>query len=173
MSRAWATREVQLIEGEHERFAHVVKHLYRASEHWEHVVSGVEAARDEAAKTGCPPHVFSARRPDCDAVPEACRIHVLGDHEHLYAPAYREALQDAEAAGRFGRHDANGHGPGWAFVDIRGVYVIVGERRKQPPNVRTAYRVQPPRGDAQTTEDFFKAAVRRLQDKSSWKERST
>lgn len=173
MIPAWQVNEVYPIDGEREQFAHVAKHLYRLAERWEQVVPGLNDASGRALASGCTPANFAGKYPDCrDACP-ACREHVLRDHEHAYEPAYREALRDAHAAHRFGRLKDDGNGPGWAFVDRLGVYVIVAELRKKPPKVRTAYRVLPPHGAATMPDDFFKAAVRRLRDKSSYEEKGT
>ncbi len=172
MTRAWSVTDIRSMEGEREQFAHVVKHLYRPAEHWEQVVPELAESRGKALGAESPTF-FPSKGPDWSAVPDAYRRCVLSDHDRLYAPAYREALCDAEAAGRFGQLESNGPGPGWAFVDSRGVYVIVGERKMQAPKVRTAYRVLPPHASSRRTEDFFKAAVRRLRDKSSYPERGS
>lgn len=167
MSRDWRATDVHAMDGERVQFAHVARHLYRMSERWDYVVPGLGDARGRAWEAGCAPAVLETRQPDCDRASNGCRAHVLRDHDQILAPAYMQELGAAEAAGRFGRlHD----GPrGWAFVGDRGVSVVVrevGPRRR--PEVKTAYRVVPPRGDLRRPEDFLKAAVRKLRDKSSW-----
>lgn len=167
MSRDWRATDVHAMDGERVQFAHVARHLYRTSERWEHVVPDLGDVGGRAREAGCAPAVLGAHQPDCDRASDGCRDHVLRDHDRILAPAYMQALGDAEAAGRFGRlHE----GPrGWAFVGDRGVFVVVrevGPRRR--PEVKTAYRVVPPRGDPRRPEDFLKAAVRKLRDKSSW-----
>ena len=164
--RSWRATDVHAMDGERVQFAHVVRHLYRASECWEHVIPDLGDARGRACEAGCTGAVLAAERPDCYRASEECRAHVLRDHDQLLAPAYRQELGCAEAGGRFGHLHK---GPrGWAFVGDRGVFVVVREVGPQRrPEVGTAYRVVPPR-DPRGPEDFFKAAVRKLRDKSSW-----
>lgn len=156
------------MEGERVQFVHVARHLYRPEERWDQVVPELGDARGRAWTAGCAPALLEAPHPDCHVASEACRAHVLADHDRLLAPAYRAELRTAEAAERLGRL---GEGPrGWAFVGDRGVLVIVREVGSQRrPEVKTAYRVTPGRHDSRRPEDFFKAAVRKLRDKSSWK----
>lgn len=168
MSRRWTTDDVRPMEGERVQFAHVARHLYRAGERWDQVVPELGDARGRAWGAGCAPAVLEARHPDCYLASEPCRAHVLSDHDRLLAPAYRLELCSADAAARFGRLDDDSRG--WAFVGDRGVLVIVreiGPHRR--PEVKTAYRVIPDRGDPRRPEDYLKAAVRKLRDKSSWK----
>ena len=170
--RDWRATDVHAMDGERVQFAHVARHLYRTSEHWEHVIPYLGDVRGRACEAGCTGAVLAAQRPDCDRASAECRAHVLRDHDQLLAPAYAQELGCAEAVGRFGRlHD----GPrGWAFVGDRGVYVVVREvGARHRPEVKTAYRVVPPRSDLQRPEDFLKAAVRKLRDKSSWNGEST
>lgn len=172
MSRTWSATDVHAMDGERVQFAHVVRHLYRTSEHWDHVVPDLGDACGRAREAGCAPSVLGAHHPDCDRASDGCRAHVLRDHDQLLAPAYAQELGGAEAAGRFGRlHD----GPrGWAFVGDLGVFVVVREvGPRHRPEVKTSYRVVPPRGNLRRPEDFFKAAVRKLRDKSSWNGRGT
>lgn len=155
------------MQGDRVRFAHVAKHLYKPSEKWEQVISGLRNPRREACDAGCVPAELQASYPDCCRVTPQCRTHVLQDHEKLLAPAYREALAEAERSGRVGRL---GDEKAWFWVGDHGVVVIVrAVGRAQRLEVKTAYRVLPRSGDGTRTEDFFKAAVRRLRDKTSWK----
>jgi hypothetical protein len=83
-----------------------------------------------------------------------------------------EELVRADRAGCVGdllrKGTDKGKGPGWAFVGERGVMVIVREvGPTRRPEVKTAYRVIPKRGDS--PEDFLKAALAKLRDKTSWK----
>lgn len=167
MRGSWTAGDVADIQGERAQFAHVAKHLYSARERWEQVVSDLGDALRRARQAGCIHAELRARHPDCWRVSEACRSHVLSDHEAFFAPAYRKALGDAEKADRLGRL---GDGPrGWAFVGDGGVMVIVREvGRDHRPEVKTAYRVVPRRSEGSQPEDFFKAAVRKLRDKTSW-----
>jgi hypothetical protein len=155
------------MDGERVQFAHVARHLYRTSERWDHVVPDLGDARGRAREAGCAPAVLGAHQPDCDRASDGCRAHVLRDHDQILVRAYMQELGGAEAAGRFGRLY---EGPrGWAFVGDRGVFVVVREvGPRRHPEVKTAYRVVPPRGDLRRPEDFLKAAVRKLRDKSSW-----
>jgi len=150
------------------QFAHVVRHLYRTSERWDQVIPDLGDARGRAWSAGCAPAVLEAPHPDSCEASDACRAHVLRDHDEVLAPAYREEMVSAEASGRVG--GLNEDSRGWAFVGNRGVFVIVREvGRPRRPEVKTAYRVIPLPGASQRPEDFLKAAVRKLRDKSSWK----
>ena len=168
MSRGWTAADARLMDGERVQFAHVARHLYRTSERWDQVVPELGDARGRAWAAGCAPAVLEARHPDCYVASDACRAHVLSDHDRILAPAYRLELCTADTAGRFGHIDDDVRS--WAFVGDRGVLVIVREVGPQRrPEVKTAYRVVPRRGDPRRPEDFLKAAVRKLRDKSSWK----
>lgn len=168
MSRSWKANDVRSMEGERVQFAHVAKHLYRTDERWEQVIPELGKVAERALKAGCLRAVLRAQNPDCHQASDACRKQVLGDHDQYLAPAYRRELSAAEAAGRFGQLS---DGPrGWGFVGDGGVTVIVREvGASRRPEVKTAYRVVPMQAEARSAEDFFKAAVRKLQDKSSWK----
>lgn len=167
MSRDWRADDVRSMEGDRVQFAHVARHLYNEKERWEQTVPGLGDAHGRACAAGCVTAVLNAPRPDCYLTSEACRAHVLSDHDRLLAPTYRRELYAGDEAGRFGQLN---DGPrGWAFVGDGGVFVIVREIGKQRrPEVKTAYRVVP-RGKAPTLEAFFDEAVRKLRDKSSWK----
>ena len=150
------------------RFAHVARHLYRATERWEQVVPEIgRDSLDRACAAGCARPDIRARHPDCDCVSDGCRSHVLRDHDVHLEPAYRRALASAEDAGRIARSKKRARC--WGFVGDRGVFAIVREvSAERRPEVKTAYRVLPPRRSAGSVDDFCKAAVRKLSDKSSW-----
>lgn len=168
MSRRWKVDDVADMEGDRVRFAHVAKHLYASRERWWQVVPDLGDPLDRCREAGCLLAELRARNPDCYRVSELCRALVLEDHDRFLAPAYRKALRDAEGHGRQGRLGDDARA--WAFVGDRGVMVIVREvGQSRRPEVKTAYRVVPPRGEATNSEDFFKAAVRKLRDKTSWK----
>jgi hypothetical protein len=157
------------MEGDRERFAHVAKHLYRPRERWGQVIDGLGDALARALANGCVKALLRGRYPGCKRVSPPCREHVLSDHDHRYAPAYREAIANADTAGRF-RELPDGR-RGWAFVGDRGVYVVVREvGAARTPRVKTAYRAIPRRPKDPSPEDFFKEAVRKLNDKTSWTE---
>ena len=119
-------------------------------------------------QAGCVRAELRAPHPDCHRVTDQCREHVLRDHDEVLSPAYRRALSDAEEVGRMGRMGDDKRA--WAFVGDRGVTVIVREvGRPRRPEVKTAYRVVPRRSEGREPEDFYKAAVRKLRDKTSWK----
>lgn len=169
MIRAWSVAAVRKMEGERERFAHVAKHLYRARERWEQVSADLGDAGSEALRFGCTRPMLAGERPDYEGAGLRCRAHVLRDHDQRYAPAYMAELEAAATAGRFG---ALKEGPrGWAFVGDRGVYVVVREvGPSRTPQVKTAYRHIPRHPKDPGPEDFFKQAVRKLSDKTSWTE---
>lgn len=166
MNRSWTADDVRSMQEERVQFAHVARHLYHRVERWDQVVPELGDARGRAWAAGCAPAALEAPHPDCDRASAMCRDHVLGDHDRLLAPAYRRELSDAETTGRLG---ALGDARSWAFVGERGVFVVVREcGPRRTPEVKTAYRVAPGRGAAGSPEDFLKAAVRKLRDKSSW-----
>ncbi len=161
--RRWSAAMVAPILEERSRFQHVVKHLYRKAERWYQVVPALgRDAFERAWAAGCPRALLDRRYPDPDDAPPACKAHVLVDHDEHLAPAYLRAVSTADKAGDFARLDRTG----WGFVGERGVFVIVRETgRERRPEVKTAYRVVPRRG--RRPEDFRKAALRKLRDKSS------
>lgn len=168
MSGRWKVDDVADMEGERVQFAHVAKHLYAPRERWSQVVPDLGDPRRRVQEAGCLLAELRARNPDCYRVSDRCRAVVLEDHDRFLAPAYRRALRDADDHERKGRLDDDARA--WAFVGDRGVMVIVREvGRSRRPEVKTAYRVIPRRGEGVEPRDFFKAAVRKLRDKTSWK----
>lgn len=168
MSRQWKASDVHPMELDRVRFHHVARHLYRPVEHWEQVIPGLGDARGLAWKAGCAESILEAPNPDCDRAPPDCRTHVLRDHDDILAPAYLRELERGDQAGQAGHLLDKDKGPGWAFVGDRGVMVIVREvGTTKRPEVKTAYRVVPRRGNR--PEDFLKAALQKLRDKTSWK----
>jgi hypothetical protein len=168
MSRRWSVAEVRPITGEQERFQHVARHLYRPAERWEQLVPGLGDARGFAWACGCSESLLDGQHPDVGQAAPACKAHVLGDHDHRYAPAYMAELLAADTAHRWG--DLPGGPPGLLFVGDAGVTVIVRTSTASGcpvPRVVSAYRPIPFRGT--TREDFFKKAVRKLRDKTSWR----
>lgn len=153
------------------RFGHVLKHLYCRAERWDMAIHGLSPTlAADAASSGCPRALLRHPEPSYrDACPR-CLQHVLGDHDHLLAPAYRDALSTAASAGRFGSWTADERRQ-QAFVGDNGVFVIVkSASRSRPRHVATAYRVIP-RGapaDQTTAKDFFDQAVRKLRDKTTF-----
>ena len=168
MSRKWRAPDVHSMQSERVQFAHVARHLYKARERWDQVVPDLGDVLQRALAADCIRPVLNAKNPDCYRASDCCRAHVLRDHDEILAPAYHQQMASAEAAERVGHLRK---GPrGWALVGDLGVYVVVrvvGPERH--PEVKTAYRVEPPVGDGRSSEDYLKAAVRKLRDKSSWK----
>jgi hypothetical protein len=144
----------------------VVRHLYAPAERWDQIDERAADVRQRAWTCGCAEALLDSRHPDVNRVSPACRARVLADHDAILRPAYGAALVTAADAKRFGRTVDDKRG--WMFVGAGGVVVIVrevGPRRR--PEVKTAYRVVPRTGGE--IDDFHKAAVRKLRDKSSWK----
>lgn len=167
MKRDWKVADVRTMDGERVQFAHVARHLYQPNERWDQVVPELGDARTRAWAAGCAPAVLDAPHPDCCRASDGCQVHVLRDHDQILAPAYRQEMGCAEVAGRLGQLKDDRRG--WVFVGDRGVFVIVREVGPQHrPEVKTAYRIVPPRGEGRGLNDFVKAAVRKLRDKSSW-----
>lgn len=168
MSRQWKASDVHPMELNRVRFHHVARHLYRPEEHWEQVIPGLGDARGSAWKAGCAESILEAQNPDCDRASPDCRTHVLRDHDDILAPAYLKELESGDRVGHAGHLLDKDKGPGWAFVGDLGVMVIVREvGATRRPEVKTAYRVVPRRGNR--PEDFLKAALQKLRDKTSWK----
>ena len=163
----WKSSDVQALSIERTKFAHVLRHLYRRKERWNQMVPGLGDAFGRARDAGCALGVLRATHPDCYIASESCRLHVKQDHDEIFAPTYMDELASAESAGRFGKLF---DGPrGWAFVGDSGVFVVVREVGAQRcPQVKTAYRVVPWSSKSRRAEDYFKEAVRKLRDKSSW-----
>ena len=167
MRPGWRTTDVLSMSIERTKFAHVLRHLYRDEERWDQIVPGLGDALGRAREAGCALGVLRALHPDCYVASESCRLHVERDHDQVLAPAYSDEMQSAESAGRLGRLIAGKRG--WAFVGDGGVFVVVREVGADcRPEVKTAYRVVPRSATSQLPQDFFKAAVRKLRDKSSW-----
>lgn len=155
------------------RFAHVVKHLLTASERWDLVVEGFprEALADGYA-AGCGPMHLAPDRASFHDLPVGCRAWVLDMHDRHLAPAYRAAVQSAAVRGQWGWWRADERSQ-VALVGDNGVFVVVRDWGSPArPHVRTAYRVAP-RGvrGAATRDDFLRAAVRKLIDKTSYGEK--
>ena len=168
MSRGWRVSDVADMQGEQVQFAHVAKHLYNPREQWQQVVRDLGDPRHGAWEAGCVRSELRAQYPDCDRVTDRCREHVLRDHDEVLAPAYREALRAAQDVGRLGPIVDDTRA--WVFVGDSGVMVIVREvGRPGLPEVKTAYRRVPRRSEGREPEDFLKAAVRKLRDKTSWR----
>ncbi|MFP2903800.1 hypothetical protein ACLESD_01765 [Pyxidicoccus sp. 3LFB2] len=156
------------MESERVRFDHVAGHLYQPKEKWDQAIPQLGDARGRAWKAGCAESLLESPNPDCELAQASCRTHVLRDHDTLLAPTYLGEVARADHLGQAGELERRkGKGPGWAFVGDRGVYVIVREvGPARRPEVKTAYRVVPWRGSR--PEDFLKAALRKLSDKTSW-----
>lgn len=166
------------------RFLHVRDHLYHERECWRLLVTELPTpARAGAQKAGCDRLVLQVQgnRNGRDATP-SCREYVLGDHDRYYEPAYRQALEQAIAAGRWGLdnetddHRKRGKRRAERFVGDNGVVVVVNlvDRRRRR-KVSSAYRV-PPRGratGAASNEDFLVAAIGKLRDKTSFDDGGT
>lgn len=166
MGDHWKICDIMDMQGERVQFAHVAKHLYNPREHWEQVIPNLGDPRCGAWEAGCSRAELKASYPDCYRVTDRCRQHVLCGHDQVLSPAYREALVEADRSGRLG---LLGDERGWAFVGDHGVVVIVREvGRPRRTEVKTAYRVVPRLGEGTKPENFFKAAVRKLRDKTSW-----
>ncbi len=169
MGRHWRATEVQPMVSDRVRFHHVARHLYKPREQWDQVIPHLGDARGRAWKAGCAEAILEARYPECERALPDCRAHVLRDHDTLLAPAYMEETAHAERAGQVGEFlEEKGKGPGWALVGGNGVMVVIrGVGPTRRPEVKSAYRVVPLRG--RRPEDFLKAALQKLSDKTSWK----
>ena len=167
MSRRWSARDVRPMAGDQERFQHVARHLYQPAERWDHVIPDLGDVRRCAWDCGCSESLLDGPYPDFERASPICRAHVIADHDRLLAPAYMSELLAAEGANRWGA--LPGASPGFLFVGDRGVTVVVRMVRMEDartPKVMTAYRPIPGHGTSEA--DFFKKAVRKLRDKTSW-----
>jgi hypothetical protein len=152
-----------------EQFAHVAKHLYNPSEYWDQVISNLGDPRSDACAAGCVHADFRGEYPKGEHAIPSCWEHVLRDHDELLAPAYRDALAQAEGASRVGL--TTNDTPVWMFVGDGGVIVIVRETIKNKSfGVNSAYRMSPKMGQKSGREDFLRRAVERLRDKTGWHE---
>lgn len=152
-----------------ERFAHVAKHLYNPSECWDQVIPDLGDPRSDACAAGCVPADFRGEYPKGEHATPSCWEHVLRDHNELLAPAYRDALAQAEGTSRVGliTNDTQV----WMFVGDGGVIVIVRKTIKNNSfAVNSAYRMALKRGQKSGREDFLRRALDRLRDKTGWRE---
>jgi hypothetical protein len=153
------------------RFGHVIKHLYCRAERWDLAITALSPTlTTDAESSGCPRALLRHPEPSYRDACASCLEHVLRDHDHLLAPAYRAALSTAASAGRFGDWNADERCQ-QAFVGDNGVFVIAkSASRNRQRHVATAYRVIPrgtPAGKV-TARDFFDQAVRKLRDKTTF-----
>jgi hypothetical protein len=159
---------IDAIVGDESRFRHTAGHLYRRSERWDLVVDGFRLNRlYEVIHEGRDGQELRSKDPQAWRVSKACREDVLRDHDRYYGPAYRAALDAAEAAGdRCRWNDGT-----FVYVGRPGIVLYVRPRPggKLPFSVRTAYRpalrVKP--GREPTNEDFYRESVRKLRDRAS------
>lgn len=152
-----------------DRFGHVCKHLYGATERWQQVAPGLpERAKERARRAGCTDRLMRGRG-DYWSAPEGCLSCVTRDHDQHYEPAYRAALASSIEAGTWGR-DRKHERRGEIFVGARGVIVIVNLVQGQR-QVSSAYRDVPKKlpPDKRTPEAFHKKAMRRLRDRTGLK----
>lgn len=163
------TTDIGDIPDEKARFCHVVKHLYARTERWDFAVSGLpREPRGLAVANGCERANLEREPPSWYDACKACQVHVLADHDCFYQPAYRSALSSAAISGRRGRLNTGLE----AFVGDNGVVTIVKESRAHGCHVVSAYRVRP-KGIAPAevkAQDFFRAAERKLRDKTDYQE---
>lgn len=172
MKAAFDPGTAEPIPTDEARVSHVVKHLLARGERWDLVTEGLPAdpiAAGQAA--GCGPMLLAPGRASYFDLPPQGRVWLLALHDRHLQPAYLAAVASAIASGRWGWSvDAR---PQAALVGDNGVFVIVSAwGSASRPRVRTAYRVVP-RGvrAAPTRDDFHRAAVRKLADKTSYGEK--
>jgi len=155
------------------RVAHVIKHLLVPSERWDLVTEGLPRDPIAAgAAEGCGPMLLAPNRSSFHDLSARSQVWLLGLHDGHLQPAYLAAILTATASGRWGWWQADPR-PQAALVGDNGVFVIVKAwGRPAHPVVCTAYRVLPRgvRGEA-TSEEFLRAAVRKLRDKTSFGEK--
>jgi hypothetical protein len=157
---------IRPIVGDESRFRHVSKHLYLPRERWDLICDELgEPANAAARAAGCPGQELRSPYPRIRVVCDACREAVLRDHDERYGPAYMAAVESARTTSTYGT-PVGGPRSKHHLVGSSGVYVIVHGRRGA--SVATAYRIVPRGARRATNEDFFKAAVRKLRDKTSW-----
>lgn len=172
--------EIQPMKGERGRFQHVIKHLYASCERWHLAVPTLPAdLAQRALKAGC--CGSDLRNQDFSSSAPACVRHVREDHDQYLRPAYETALVNAISQQRYGAYEHEGEVQ-HAFVGSKGCYIVVGPNRSDPDHhVITAFRVLPPgvrRGSpvvrrgppAVEGRAFFRAAVHRLRDLTSYGE---
>jgi len=167
MSAHWPNAPVHPMSPDRSRFQHVIKHLYRPAEHWEQVVDGGGAvARERALQAGCPRWLLNQRLADTEAASSGCRQQVLQDYDRLLHPACETALEEGRDSGRWGRLPEGG-APGWLVVGAGGVVVVLRSVDRQTRlEMKSAWRPIPRQGRSRA--DFFKEAVRKLKDRTSW-----
>lgn len=155
------------------RISHVIKHLLAPRERWDLVTDGLPRDPIAAgAAEGCGPMLLAPGRASFHDLSPRGQAWLLGLHDNHLRPAYLAAVQSATATGRWGWWQADMRVQA-ALVGDNGVFVIVKESgRPAQAAVCTAYRVLPRGGRGEATQDdFLRAAVRKLNDKTSFGEK--
>lgn len=159
-------RRVDTDRPERVRYSHVVKHLYARRQRWDLAVPGLpDNPRARARGAGCSPPDLRDRW-QWYRVCDACRTHVLTDHERYYLPSSLEAVRTGLESRTHAVIETR-RGIRELFVGDSAIQVFL-----QLPDVdglqrlATALRDPPSKSDP-TNEDFHKKAVRKLRDKAS------
>lgn len=164
--RSLGERVLDVMQPDASRIKHVVNHLYVLRERWDLAIPDMPTdLRRKARQAGCRSADIEPRS-GFHSICEACRLHVLADHERWYLPAALSAVESALMSGHFGRLQTR-QGPREIFIGASAVLVLT-----HPPDAEgilslvTAYR-DPPSGRSPSNEEFHAKAVRKLRDKTS------
>ncbi len=152
---------------------HTVVHLLKPAERWDYLPGVPPDLRQAALSAGCTESLFNEQSRQVDCANPACREHVTERYRGMYAPLYMADLDSAARLGQWGHWCADARGSD-AFVGEHGIFVVVAadqvDQYGAQFSVRTAYRVRPygHAGQEPTASQFKKAALRKLQDKTTY-----
>lgn len=152
---------------------HTVLHLLDPEERWDYLPGVPQGLRQAALSAGCTASLFNENLPRVNCASLACREHLAERYRSMYAPLYMADLGSAARLGQWGHWSADTRGSD-AFVGEHGIFVIVAadqvDQQGAQFSVRTAYRVRPygHAGPEPSASQFKKAALRKLQDKTTY-----
>lgn len=172
----WTLDDIKPMQCKKSKINHVTKHLYAAAERWSDIIPELGDGYQKAMEQGQCTHADLDSRNNNNNINQPCEDHILQDHDEFYCPKYMEELRKAVALENYVRvkpPKTSGNPTkkqDWRFVGPEGVLIGVREvGRSNTPEVKTAYRPTLDREEENpTSQTFFKAAVRKLNDKTSW-----
>ncbi|MEC9473209.1 MAG: hypothetical protein VX584_00855 [Actinomycetota bacterium] len=169
----WTVDDIRPMQGKKSKIQHTTKHLYSAAERWSDIIPELGNGYEKAMKQGRCTH---ANLKSNNHIKQPCEDHILQDHDEFYCPKYMEELRGAVEREHYVRvkpPKTSGkptRKQDWRFAGPEGVLVLVREVGKSnTPEVKSAYRPElNSEEENPTPRTFYKEAVRKLNDKTSW-----